>query len=243
MQLAVVGAVIIGGVGGGLAALVASSAPSASVVYEADRAPATSAPRTPPAGIVAPASVASAVLQPAAAQPTILTTPPEATPQLMVATAMTAVLTRFASWARNHAGDPCPDMSELGITALDPWRRAIELTCSDQPAGQMIGAISAGPDGIIGNDDDIASWALGREVTEVVRGARWQSLQPSVTRSRSIQRRKEGSPAAPAPQPGEPASPSSTPAASTPSSMPAIPAVRSATTRPADPGDDIPARR
>jgi len=227
MQLAVCGAVIVGGVGGGLAALVASPAPSS--VYEPVHDPVASALRTPPSATPEPVSIAS---PPATA----------AAPRLAVASAMTAVLTRFASWARDHVGEPCPDMSALEIFALDPWQRPIELTCSDQPAGQMIGAISAGPDGIIGNDDDVASWALGREVTELVRGARWKSPQPPVTRSRSSRRHPEGSPAPRAPRPGEPASPSDGPAPQ-PASAPAIPAVRSAPTRPADPGDDIPVRR
>ncbi len=40
-------------------------------------------------------------------------------------------------------------------------------------ATRIIGAISSGPDGLPETADDIASWQLGRGVTEVVRGARW----------------------------------------------------------------------
>jgi hypothetical protein len=47
------------------------------------------------------------------------------------------------------------------------------LTCTDQPGDQLIGTISDGPDGAPGTADDIASWQLGRDVTELVRGSRW----------------------------------------------------------------------
>jgi hypothetical protein len=121
---------------------------------------------------------------------------------------MRAVLTRFAAWSRGHAGAPCPDGEALGMIALDPWGHAIELTCTDQPADQSAGAISAGPDGIAGSADDVASWTLGREVTDLVRGARWTSppaavATPPATKPQTAKRSKRRAPLH-APRPGAP---------------------------------------
>jgi hypothetical protein len=55
----------------------------------------------------------------------------------------------------------------------DPWGHPLSLTCTDQPANQRIGALSAGPDGALGTPDDIGSWQLGRDVTDLVHGSRW----------------------------------------------------------------------
>ena len=86
---------------------------------------------------------------------------------------MRAVLTSFVAWSHGHAGAPCPTASLLGAPVQDPWGHPIELTCTDQPAKQIAGAISAGPDGQPGTADDIGSWQLGRDVTDIVRGERW----------------------------------------------------------------------
>jgi len=83
------------------------------------------------------------------------------------------VLRRFVAWAPEHQGMPCPDLAALGDAPSDPWGHPFRLTCTDQPGDQIIGAISAGPDGVPATADDIASWLLGREVTDSVRGARW----------------------------------------------------------------------
>jgi len=83
------------------------------------------------------------------------------------------VLTRFIAWSRDHRGAPCPDIAELGNVPRDPWGRAFRLTCIDQPHNQIISAISAGPDGTPGTSDDIASWQLDRDVTDLARGPRW----------------------------------------------------------------------
>jgi hypothetical protein len=162
MQLAVLGAVVVGGAGGGIAALLVAPEPA-----PPRPAPVTAAP-PPPRLPVAPAPVP----------------PPRsaADPQVELTRAMTAVLTRFAGWARDHAGEPCPDLAALDATAPDPWGHPLALTCTDQPADQRIGAVSAGPDGIAGTGDDVASWTLGRELAELVRGARWT---PARTRANS----------------------------------------------------------
>jgi len=88
-------------------------------------------------------------------------------------------LTAFVTWSSAHAGAPCPSARDLTSSgdahALeDPWGHAIAITCTDQPADQIAGAVSAGPDGAFGTDDDLASWALGPDVTGLVRGTRWR---------------------------------------------------------------------
>lgn len=86
---------------------------------------------------------------------------------------MAELFQRFVAWSRDHAGAPCPDAAQLGGPVRDPWGTPLELTCTDQPANQIIGAISSGPDRASGTVDDIGSWQLGREVTGLVHGARW----------------------------------------------------------------------
>lgn len=244
MQIAVLVAVIVGGSGGGLAALLVSPPPP-----PARGAPSARAVPAPVAPTVTP------ILQGEPSEP--------ANPDTTVAGAMKLVLHQFLVWARDHASEPCPDIDDLAVHVPDPWGRPFELTCTGQPADQIIGAVSAGPDGIAGNSDDVASWALGREVTELVRGARWRSTNASATRGRPGRHRKAGSTAAtsalsgpvvrPSDAPGAPASalaapvepasaaPAAPAAPAPPGSGSAIPAVRSAPIDAA--ADDIPARR
>jgi tRNA A-37 threonylcarbamoyl transferase component Bud32 len=99
--------------------------------------------------------------------------PKAADPNAEIATRTKDVLTRFVAWSSEHQGASCPDIAALGEVPRDPWGHAFRLTCTDQPGDQIIGAISGGPDGAPGTADDIASWQLGREVTDVVRGGRW----------------------------------------------------------------------
>jgi serine/threonine protein kinase len=98
-------------------------------------------------------------------------------PNAEITDRMTAALTSFSAWSRDHAGAPCPDAAALG-DVRDPWGAPIQITCVDQPANQIVGAISAGPDGVVGTHDDIASWQLGREVTALVEGRRWVAAAP-----------------------------------------------------------------
>jgi hypothetical protein len=144
--------------------------------------------------------------------------PPPPDPQAELSRQMKALLSGFAAWSREHAGARCPRALALGAPVSDPWGHPLELTCSDQPANQIIGAISAGPDGVLGTPDDVGSWQLGRDVTDLVHGARWVT-------------KRETSPAQ-APVPGSPAAAKPT--------RPAKPA------KPAPPkydDDDIPAER
>src|SRR3569623_204431 len=93
-------------------------------------------------------------------------------PKLAVTEPMKHALTSFVGWARDHAGAPCPDIRVLA-TSSDPWGRPFRSTCADQPGGQIVGMISAGFEGEDDSSDDIASWQLGRDVTDIVKGARW----------------------------------------------------------------------
>jgi hypothetical protein len=87
---------------------------------------------------------------------------------------MKAILDGFTGWSREHAGAPCPQISDVAADANDPWGHPFKVTCSDQPANQIVGLVSAGPDGTHGTADDLTSWTMGREVTDIVRGQRWK---------------------------------------------------------------------
>jgi hypothetical protein len=172
---------------------------------------------------------------------------------------MQAVLARVAEWLRSHPGAPCPDAALLGIAALDPWGRPIELTCTDQPGDQIMGAISAGPDGIPGNNDDVKSWNLGPGVTQLVQGTRWKST-PLATKPPSAKRRRDASstsdriltiPRTASAKPAstahpERAAPPTAPATTLPGAAAASPPAAKpsiAPPAPIDAGDDIPTRR
>jgi len=92
-----------------------------------------------------------------------------------------ALLAAFASWADTHREAPCPTAAELGA-APDPWGHAFEVTCTDQPADQMMGARSAGPDGAMQTDDDLVSWTL-EDARKLVHGARWRGAPKPPTES------------------------------------------------------------
>ena len=48
-----------------------------------------------------------------------------------------SLLTAFSKWAVNHAGVPCPTNAEFG-GRNDPWGHPYQLTCTDQPADQIV---------------------------------------------------------------------------------------------------------
>lgn len=214
MTIAVLTASVVGSVAGGLAALHAP--------WGSSTAGATS---------VAPVSAAAAGVQAPAPGPPVSSAPD---PRAAITAQMKLLLNRFTAWAHDHAGAACPEHTAVGTT-LDPWGHPIALTCTDQPADQRVGAISAGPDGVAGNDDDVASWNLGQDVTDLVRGPRWKAAQPT-TQAPPPRRPKEATTA-----PGHPAATSTTrPPA--PTGHPAASTKPSAA--PLDAGaDDIPARR
>jgi hypothetical protein len=106
--------------------------------------------------------------------------PRESDPPPQLAAAMKAALTSFVAWSRTHTGAPCPAIEMLGASVQDPWGHPMQLTCTDQPANQIVGVISAGPDGALGTSDDIASWQLGREISEIAAGRRWETVASTV---------------------------------------------------------------
>jgi hypothetical protein len=130
---------------------------------------------------VEPAPVPPAVVarpQPPPPAPVTPRPPSPPDPSAELAGQMTQVLARFTAWSKDHAGAACPGAAELGDPVLDPWGKPLAITCTDQPANQIVGVISAGPDGEAGTADDIGSWQLPRDVTDRVRGARWRTAAP-----------------------------------------------------------------
>ncbi len=120
---------------------------------------------------------------PAKSTPTTTPLPPES-PTDLATDRIKAAATAFRSWAASHAQAPCPNHGELDALVaggvLDPWGHELTVTCIDQPADQIIGITSSGPDGVLGDRDDLASWSLGPEITELLRGGRW-TPPPTVT--------------------------------------------------------------
>lgn len=112
-------------------------------------------------------------------------TPPPPTAKQEVAASMKDVLGKFVAWSHDHSGAACPDIATLDGAPTDPWGNAFRITCSDQPGDQIAGAISSGPDGTPGTADDIASWQLDRDVTEIVRGSRWVAKAPDAKKPAS----------------------------------------------------------
>jgi hypothetical protein len=163
MTIAVLCAAGVGSVGGGLLALQVS--PESSSTQSAARSIGDHA-----------TTLAASPKPPVTAQPI---TPSD--PHAALVAQIQAVLRRVPEWTRTHPRAACPDVATLGVTAIDPWGREIELTCTDQPADQILGAISAGPDGIRGNLDDVESWNLGPTVTQLVQGRRWTSPSTAAT--------------------------------------------------------------
>ncbi|HEY5947944.1 MAG TPA: protein kinase [Kofleriaceae bacterium] len=92
---------------------------------------------------------------------------------------VTPIVVGFVKWSATHKGAPCPTANDLepsvggAAKLVDSWGHPISVTCTDQPSKQIIGIVSAGADGVFGNRDDVASWTLGDEVTDLLAGPRW----------------------------------------------------------------------
>jgi Caspase domain len=168
-----------------------------------DAVPASAANAPPPeAGIVHGPTPTPA---PAVVSPV----PPAPDPRVRVAPLIKDALMRFVAWSRSHPHAACPDAAALGVPD-DPWGHPLALTCTEQPADQIAGAVSAGPDGRPGTADDIASWQLDHEVSDLVRGARWvvAPATPAAAPPRRAERRPE--PATPSKRAEPPAQPART---------------------------------
>lgn len=174
LELAIWGAAVIAGstIGGTLALRAepeSAAAPSS---------PAVASPRPPSTAIAAPSSPpAVAAPSPPAARTASPPVPPSDLRVAAVAQIKDA-LTRFVAWSHDHPGARCPDAASLGV-ALDPWGHPLRITCTDQPADQIAGAVSAGPDGVAGTRDDVESWTLGADVIDPIRGPRWSASRTS----------------------------------------------------------------
>lgn len=167
-------AVVVGGaIGSALALRIEPSPARVSAVAAAD-----SPPPSAPSG-TAPGAPAGAAPTPAAAA-----SPAPAAPPLDRRAALVALiqdtLRRFVAWSHAHPGARCPDAAALGA-AVDPWGQPLRIVCSDQPADQIAGVLSYGPDGEPGTRDDVVSWTLGAEVTDIARGPRWSASRGIAT--------------------------------------------------------------
>ena len=187
---------------------------------------ATGAP-SPAANPSAAAAVPTAAASPAVA-------PPSAEAHAALVAQIKDALRRFVAWSHAHPGARCPDAAALGA-ALDPWGQPLRIVCSDQPADQVAGLLSYGPDGEPGTRDDVVSWALGAEVTELARGPRW-SASRGMTAAGTGGRHGGGRPG-PRTDPGVPPLAGSSPPAKPPRPPPA-----GAGSNDTD-GDGIPDRR
>ena len=162
--LAVAGVVVVGGIGTAVALKGSSSSnePAAAAEPEAvtgaDTGHSTTAVEAP-----APAPV-----------PTPPPAPPVDERPAQAKAQLGDIVTAFVTWSAAHESSPCPTVDELmGHAMNDPWGHPVVLTCTDQPARQIIGLIAPGPDGSVGTDDDLTSWSLDKAVTESIHGPRW----------------------------------------------------------------------
>jgi hypothetical protein len=187
-------AVMVGSTIGSALALRVEPAPVRSPVVAATASPPTSAPSGTAPGPRAAAAPAPQPAAPAAVKPTAASPPPELRAALVAQIKDT--LRRFVAWSHAHPGARCPDAAALGA-ALDPWGQPLRIVCSDQPADQIAGVLSYGPDGEPGTRDDVVSWTLGAGVTEIAHGPRWSAGRGTATGAGA--RHPGGSRAAPVP--------------------------------------------
>jgi hypothetical protein len=72
----------------------------------------------------------------------------------------------YPTWARSHPSQECPESLEAIATdvgappPVDAWNHPLVMYCGkDVPTGARGFAVrSPGPDGTLGNDDDVKSW-------------------------------------------------------------------------------------
>jgi hypothetical protein len=151
-----------------LAMVAVAAAAVAVTLVRSGHEPAAASAATPSPPITAPAPA-----------PARAPSPPDLRPDAARA-ALRAMLAAFAHWSETHAAAMCPTAAELGA-ARDPWQHPYAVTCTDQPADQLVGVRSAGPDGAMGTDDDIVSWTLD-DVMKLARGQRWKPvIAPATT--------------------------------------------------------------
>ncbi|HEX7843455.1 MAG TPA: hypothetical protein VF469_38545 [Kofleriaceae bacterium] len=137
--------------------------------------------RREPARLPAPPPAIRAADPPASASTPPASTSPD--PRAVATAQIKAAAMRFVTWSHDHPGARCPDAAAIEAAAADPWGHSLRVLCADQPDDQMAGILSLGPDGLPGTADDVASWALGPEVTALLRGAPW-GTSPSASAKR-----------------------------------------------------------
>jgi len=150
--------------------------------------PTTPPPTTPAATTPAPTAAPSPAPQPTTPAPTPASSPGPQPPvdenRADMVRRVRPIVLGFVKWSATHKGAVCPAAKDLafyvgGASRLqDSWNHAMTITCTDQPAQQMIGVVSAGPDGVTGNRDDVVSWMLGEEITDLLAGPRWVAVKP-----------------------------------------------------------------
>lgn len=173
-------AVVVGSAIGGTLALrseptKAAPAPVSSPAHTSASPRLPSPAGAPPPSSPSPASGAAAVAPsaPTGSPPARLASLPD--PRGAAVAQIKGAVLRFVVWSHDHAGARCPDAAALGVAAVDPWGRSLRILCADQPDDQLAGVLSLGLDGLPGTPDDVASWALGPDVTDLVRGTPWGS--------------------------------------------------------------------
>ena len=155
MLIAVVGAAVVGTVGGGLMAVVMS--PTSSSARRVASPAVTAQPVAQSAGSTAqqPASSTTESGTHTSSHAALPVVP--ADPNAIIVAQIRLMLARFMAWSRDHAGAPCPEPLLLGLGAIDPWGHPLVLTYTDQPTNQIMGTISPDPNGMTGTNDDMKS--------------------------------------------------------------------------------------
>lgn len=195
-------AIVVGGAIGSALALRVGPSPARVLAVAAPDSPPPSAPSSTAPGAPAVVAPAPAPTPAAAASPAPVAPPPD--PRAALVAQIEDTLRRFVVWSHAHPGARCPDAAALGA-AVDPWGQPLRIVCADQPADQIAGVLSYGPDGEPGTRDDVVSWTLGAEVTDIARGPRWNASRGAATGAGARHPGEpRATPAPPAPPPRRP---------------------------------------
>ncbi len=170
-------ALLAGGIGGAVAIVIG--------VVVATRAPS----KDPEVAVVSPVVKSPSGEPPVAPSPVTPPSPPVTSPVTVppakprdlgaeTTQRITAIATTFRTWSASHAGVACPSLQDLG-GGDDAWAHPLVVTCTEQPADQIIGIRSAGADGTPGTADDLASWKIPAIAT-VIHGEHWRVASVAV---------------------------------------------------------------
>lgn len=140
----------------------------------------------PPQAAAGGASAGPAMPVPTGAPPSAVPVAGSPDRRTLLVVQIQQALLRFLAWSHAHPGARCPDAAALGVAELDPWGQPLRIVCADQPVDQIAGVVSFGPDGVPGTDDDVLSWTLGKDITDLVRGPRWATRPARASTTRSV---------------------------------------------------------